>query len=131
MFEILLSVLGFGQAQGHRAEERIAAAASLLSNVEKTNLEAGVRLIYEIDRLGRLAEKSSVPIDAALEPLFSMQQQNEQLKALVDTNRDLLKRMGANTTVVAELERWAGTCQVILTQIDLTVRQIEDAIQRS
>lgn len=127
MIDSFLALLGLGQVQSHRAEDWFAVASSHLANVEKICLEAGLRLIFEIDRLGIIVEKSGGSAEISLAPLINMQQQNEQIKALVETNRNLLNKMGANAKVVAELERWTGTCQVITTQIDIAVSQIEGA----
>lgn len=65
----------------------------------------------------------------AVGPLVEMAEQNQQLSDLVATNRELLQTKGANTQVVAELERWAGTCAVMPKQIELTVRQIEEILR--
>lgn len=128
MLEALLAFLGLGQAQSHRSEDRFAVASSHLATAERISLETDVRLTYEIDRLERLAKKSQTPIEVALAPLINMQLENEQIKSLAQKNRDLLRRKGANSEVVTELERWAGTCQVIPTQIDLQVRKIEGVL---
>ncbi len=130
MIDAFLAFLGLRQAAAHKSAGRFAVASSHLVNVEKTCLETGVRLVFEIDRLGCLAEDMGAPIDFVVAPLVTMQQQNEQLRALVKSNRDLLKKRGANAVVVAELDHWAGTCQIIGTQIDLTVRQVEDSLNR-
>lgn len=129
MIDTLLSLIGMGQSQSHRSADRFAVASSHLSNIEKICLEAGVLLGYEIPRLSRLAEVRNVPSEEAVGPLVKMAQQNEQLSELVATNRELLQKKGANAQVVAELERWAGTCTVMPKQIQLTVRQIEEVLR--
>ncbi len=130
MIDILLSLIGMGQSQNHRAADRVAIASSHLANIEKICLEAGVQLNYEIPRLAQLAEGRGVPPEQAIDPLVKMAQQNEQLSGLVATNREHLRKRGASAQVIAELERWAGTCTVIPKQIDLTVRQIEEVLRK-
>jgi len=129
MIDTLLSLIGLGQSQSHRAEDRFAIASSHLANIEKFCLEAGVQLNYEIPRLSQLAEERGVPPEQAINPLVKMAQQNEKLSELVATNRELLRKMGASAQVVAELERWAGTCKVMPKQIDLSVRQVEEILR--
>ncbi|MEP3346754.1 MAG: hypothetical protein ABJN34_08955 [Litoreibacter sp.] len=102
-----------------------------MANVERICLETGVQLNYEIQRLSQLAEEMRVPPDQAISPLFRMAEQNEQLGEMATTNRELLSKKGANAQVVAELERWESTCSVMPKQIDLTVRQIEEALQKA
>lgn len=128
MIDTLLALIGMGQSQSHRSSDRYATASSHLSNVESTCLEAGVQLSYEIQRLARLAEEMGVPPDQAVDPLVKMAEQNEQLNEMATINRELLRKNGANAQVLAELERWEGTCRVMPKQIDLTVRQIEEVI---
>lgn len=129
MIDTLLSLIGIGQSQRHRSADRFAVASSHLANIEKTCLEAGVLLGYEIPRLSRLAEGRNVPSEEAVGPLVKMAQQNEQLSELVATKREQLQKKGVNAQVVAELERWAGTCTVIPKQIQLIVRQIEEVLR--
>lgn len=129
MIDTLLSLIGMGQSQSHRSTDRFAIASSHLANIEKICLESGVQLNYEISRLALLAERRGVAPEQAVDPLVKMAQQNEQLRDLVASNRALLRKKGASAQVVAELERWAGTCTVITKQIDLTVRQIEDVLR--
>ena len=128
MIDTLLSLIGMGQTQRHRSSDRFAIASSHLANIEKICLETGVQLNYEIPRLVQLAEGKGVPPEQAVDPLVKMAQQNEQLSELVETNRELLLEKGASVKVVAELERWAGTCTVMPKQVDLTVRQIEEVL---
>ncbi|MEO1554879.1 MAG: hypothetical protein AAFS01_00490 [Pseudomonadota bacterium] len=129
MIDTLLSLIGMGQSQSHRSADRFAIASSHLANIEKVCLEADVQLKYEVPRLSRLAEERGVPPEEAIGPLLQMAQQKEKLRELVATNRELLQKKGANAQVVAEVERWAGTCSVIPKQIELTVRQIEEVLR--
>jgi hypothetical protein len=129
MIDTLLALIGMGQSQSHRSTDRYASASSHLANVESICLEAGLQLNYEIRRLARLAEEMGVQPDQAVDPLVKMAEQNEQVSEMVATNRELLNKKGATARVVAELERWEGTCKVMPKQIDLTVRQIEDVLR--
>ncbi len=129
MIDTLLALIGMGQSQSHRSSDRYASASSHLANVESICLEAGVQLNYEIQRLAKLAEEVGVSPDQAVGPLVEMAEQNEQISEMVATNRDLLGKKGANARVVAELDRWEGTCRVMPKQIDLTVRQIEEVLR--
>lgn len=130
MIETILSLLGLGQTQRHRSADRFSVASTHLSNVEKLSLEVGVKLSYESKRLLALAQVAGVPPELFRGPLDTMMDQIAQIRSLVETNRRLLDDKGANEKVVAELERWAGTCQVMPTQVELTVKHIEDAISR-
>jgi hypothetical protein len=129
MIDTLLSLIGMGQSQSHRSTDRFASASSHLANVEQICLQTSVQLNYEIPRLAQLAVEKGVPPEQAVAPLVKMAQQNDQLRDLVTTNRELLSKKGASAQVVAELERWAGTCTVMPKQINLTVRHIEDELR--
>lgn len=128
MFELVLSLFGIGQSLTQRAEERKLHAAAILAKVDATILEAALRLDYEIPRLARFAANRSISPKLAVASLVSMREQCDQLQSLVEENRALLHSKGANAAVITELERWAGTCSVIPTQIDVGVQKIELAI---
>lgn len=83
----------------------------------------GVRQI----RSHRLADQFAAASShlATIEPLINMQKQIEKLKTFVNTSRNLLNKNGVNDQVIIDTDQCAGTCQVITTQLDLTVKQIE------
>lgn len=128
MLEVLLSLLGLSHATSQRAEERKLHAAAILARIDATIMEAALRLDYEIPRLRCVASSALVPPEMAVASLINMRTQCDQIRKMVETNRSLLSSKGANATVIAEPEKWAGTCSVIPVQLALGVQQIELAI---
>lgn len=128
MLEIFFSLLGLGHAASQRAEERKLHAAAILARIDATIMEAALRLDYEIPRLRYVASIALALPEMAVVSLITMRTQCDQIREMVETSRSLLSSKGAKATVVAELEKWAGTCSVIPAQLALGVQQIELAV---
>ncbi|MEO0342799.1 MAG: hypothetical protein AAF198_05120 [Pseudomonadota bacterium] len=104
-------------------------ASKYILRGEKLSLEASMRLDFEIQRLGNKANTFGADAETTVAPLVEMQNQNEEIKSFAQRNRELLNSKGASVEFVAEIERWAGTCEVFRTQVDLTAEQIEQSLE--
>lgn len=130
MIEWILSILKMGQAEQHRVEDRFTSTAKHLADIESICLSCSVRLVYEINRIGRLACRADIESEIAVQPLVVMRSQVEEIRSMVCKNRALLFKHGASVAALAEVERWAGTCQNMPDQIELTVQNLEALIQQ-
>jgi hypothetical protein len=131
MIEWFLSALSMGQAAKYRTEDLYASAAKHIADVENACLACNVRLAQEFDRIERLCNGRDISAEVAIKPLISIQGYVDEISLLAQQNRCLLNSKGASVKVVAELERWAGTCKAMSAQIDLAVQRIESVIHQA
>lgn len=129
MFEYILGLLGLGRELHNRAEDQKIRAAGLLAKVEASLIESRSILDAESVRLRHLALAVSFPPEKALTALAAMRGQCDAIQQQVDQSREMLNKLGANTRLIMELERWAGTCSAIPAHISTTVRQIEGVLR--
>ncbi len=93
-------------------------------------METGIILDQEMLRMQKLPN-TKVDVKNALEPLAEMSTQIHEIKCLVETNRDLLGKKGANTKVLAELERWLSIAQVIPKHVEFTIQRMNAKISNT
>jgi len=86
MFDVILSLFGLGVAEKQKAEDRKIYAGSLLTQIDAIIMEAAIKLDFEIQRLGQIAESINVPASVAVSSLITMREQCDEMKNLVETN---------------------------------------------